>query len=252
MSFSWSTFVLQAVNFLVLVWLLQRFLFKPIAAIVARRKEEIARAQAEAAAAKQRAEVTRREFETRQARLEAERQSSIDELRAELADERAKMIQAAREDIEKLKAATLKRLDEERDDAAREVFDQSVQIAVRLAERMLLQLAGPRVDDLFLDRVLDHFDHLSATQRAALFGDTRHDGAQLIVATAYPLNGDAEAKWRSALSERFGTQSQIEFTIEQGLIAGAELKFPHAILRFSWRDCLADAQRELNSHEQVG
>jgi F-type H+-transporting ATPase subunit b len=252
MSFSWSTFALQAVNFLVLVWLLQRFLFKPIAAIVARRKQEIARALAEAAAANQRAEEARKEFELRQTQLEAERQNLIDQVRAQLADERAKMIQAAREDIEKLKSAALKRLDEERDDAAREVFDQSVQIAVHLAERLLLQLAGPRVDDLFLDRVLDRFDHLSATQRAALFGDTRNDRAQLIVATAYPLNGNAEAKWRSALSERLGAQPQIEFTIEQGLIAGAELKFPRAVLRFSWRDCLTDAQRELNSHEQVG
>jgi len=55
MNFSWWTFALQAANFLILVWLLRRFLFKPVGAIVARRKEEIARAMAEASAEKQNA-----------------------------------------------------------------------------------------------------------------------------------------------------------------------------------------------------
>ena len=57
MSFSWWTFGLQAVNFLVLVWLLRRFLFKPVTAMVARRKEEIARGMAEVAAEKQTAPI---------------------------------------------------------------------------------------------------------------------------------------------------------------------------------------------------
>jgi hypothetical protein len=30
-----------------------------------------------------------------------------------------------------------------------------------------------------------------------------------------------------------------------------ELKFPHAVLRFSWRDALDDARRELNHHEHA-
>ena len=68
MSFSWSTFALQAVNFLVLVWLLRRFLFKPVGAIVAERKAEIARAQAEAEAARQSAEQARKDLEARRSR----------------------------------------------------------------------------------------------------------------------------------------------------------------------------------------
>src|SRR5271169_6452619 len=47
MNFSWWTFALQAVNFLILIWLLRRFLFKPVSAIVARRQQEIARGMTE-------------------------------------------------------------------------------------------------------------------------------------------------------------------------------------------------------------
>ncbi len=246
MSFSWSTFALQAVNFLVLVWLLKRFLFKPVEAIVVKRKQEISRALAEAAAAREGAERARKDFESRASQIEAHRQTVIDEARAELADERSKMIEAARLEIEKLNSAALKRIDEERDGAAREVFDRSVQIAVSLAQRLLQAFAGPRVEELLLDRVLDHLDHLAAAERAALLAQFGQDGGQLVVSTAYPLASDDESKWRAALDQRLGGRPRIAFAIDQSLIAGAELKFPHAILRFSWRDSLADARRELN------
>ncbi len=88
MNFSWWTFALQAANFLILVWLLRRFLFKPVSAIVARRKEEIARGMAEASAEKQKALNLQRELQAQRAGIEAERQKAIEEQGAQLAAER--------------------------------------------------------------------------------------------------------------------------------------------------------------------
>ena len=249
MSFSWSTFALQAVNFLVLVWLLKRFLFKPVGAIVAQRKAEIARSLEQAEAARQSAERARHEFDERRAEIEARRQGLIDRTRAELADERAKMIDAARAEIDNLKTAALTRLDEERENAAREIVGRSAQIAVRLAGRMLGQFASPRLDEMFLERVLDRLNRLSTSERAALLSQRGTDTGQLIVTTACPLDAAAESKWRAALGDHLGCR--IAFAVDKELIAGAELKFPGATLHFSWRDNLADAQRELSQHEHV-
>jgi len=77
MNFSWWSFALQAANFLILVWLLRRFLFKPVSAIVARRKEEIARGMAEASAEKQKALDLQRELEAQRAGIEAERRRRL-------------------------------------------------------------------------------------------------------------------------------------------------------------------------------
>ena len=144
------------------------------------------------------------------------------------------------------RSVALKQLDEERDSAAREVFERAVQIAVRLAKRLLEQFTTPHVEELFLYHVLDHFDHLPAAERAALLDQFGHDGGQLVVTTANPLDSESESKWRAALSERVGHGSRIAFTTDKGLIAGAELKFSRATLRFSWRDAIANAQRELS------
>ena len=50
MELSWSTFILEAINFLVLVWILKRFLYKPVLDVIERRKAGIEKIQADAKA----------------------------------------------------------------------------------------------------------------------------------------------------------------------------------------------------------
>ena len=251
MSFSWSTFALQVVNFLVLVWLLKHFLFKPVSTIVARRKAEIARAQAEAETARQSSEQARKEFEQRRTEIEMQRLAISEQTQAELAHQRAQMIQAAQVEIDKLKSAMLKQLDEERENAAREMSDRALQIAVQLAGRLLRQCTAPLLDELFLERLLNHLDHLTMAERAALLDQSGPHRGVLLVTTASPLDTDTQSRWRSTLTRHLGVSSDISFAVDQELIAGTELKFPLAVLRFSWRQALAEAQQELGQSDNA-
>lgn len=251
MSFSWSTFALQVVNFLVLVWLLKRFLFKPVSAIIAQRKTEITRAQAEAEAARQSAEQARKEFDQRRAEIEAQRQAISEETRTELASERTKMIAAAQAEIDKLKSAMLKQLEEERENAAREISDRAVEIAVQLADRLLRQCAAPLLDELFLERLVSHLDHLTPAERTVLLDQSGPERGSLFMTTASPLDPKTESKWRGALAKHLGASPHITFAVDKSLIAGTELKFPLAVLRFSWRQALAEAQLELTQREHT-
>ena len=70
MQFSWWTFLIQGVNFLVLVWLLQRFLYKPVAEVIARRREDTEAAERKAAAAAQDAETARIRYDEALADIE--------------------------------------------------------------------------------------------------------------------------------------------------------------------------------------
>ncbi|HTQ23683.1 MAG TPA: F0F1 ATP synthase subunit delta [Candidatus Binataceae bacterium] len=247
MNFSWWTFTLQAANFLVLVWLLQHFLFKPIKAIVARRKEEIARALTDAAAQKQDAERLKQELEAKQAQLDAERQKIIEEERAQVAAERQKIIEQARKEAETIREQTLKRLDEERVAAGDELFERTVTLATNLAERFLRELAMPSMEQPFLARVTDYLDKLPGQERARL---VLNPGAgSLSVTTAHVLEPQEQARWSEQLAKRLGGNSDVTFSADPALIAGAVITLPHAVLRFNWRDSLAAALHELHGDE---
>jgi len=248
MNFSWWTFALQAANFLILVWLLQRFLFKPVKAIVARRKKEISRALTEASAEKEGAERVKQEIEAQRAQIGAERQKMIEEQRAELAAQRQKIIEEARIEAEKIKEQASKQLDGERVAAANELFERTVALAMELAERLLSELAAPSIEQPFLGRVVDYLDQLSVEERARLF--PRAGADSLSVATAHPLSAQEQAEWSEQITKRLGTNSNITFSADPTLIAGTVVTFPHAILRFNWRDGLASALKELHANGQ--
>ena len=250
MNFSWWTFALQAANFLILVWLLRRFLFKPVTAIVARRKEEIARGMAEASAEKQTALNLQRDLQAQRAEIETEREKAIEVQRAQLDAERKKMIDEARAEAEKIRNQTTAQLGEERATASQELFSRTIELAVSLAERLLRELAPPSIEHAFLPRVLDYLDRLSTEQRAALVS---HLGANsFVVTTAHPLDAREEAEWREQLGKRIGGAAGINFNTDPALIAGAEITFPDAILRFNWRDALTTAAKEINRNEHAG
>ena len=249
MNFSWWTFALQAVNFLILIWLLRRFLFKPVSAIVARRKEEIARGMTEASAEKQKALSMQHDLQAQLAAIEAERRKAIEEQRAQLAGERMKTLDEARAEAGKIRNQAAARLGEERAAATQELFAQTIELAVKLAERLLRELASTSLDHAFLTRVLDYLDHLPAQERAALVS---HLGeASVVVTTAHPLDALEEAEWREQLAKRIGAEA-MQFNTDPALIAGAEITFPNAILRFNWRDSLATAVKEINRNEHAG
>jgi F-type H+-transporting ATPase subunit b len=252
MSFSWTTFALQAVNFLILVWLLKRFVFRPVRAALDQRKLEMARAQADVQSARDHAEAARKDFETRQMQLEAQRQALADQSRAQMAEERSRMIEEARAEIGRQSTAAQKLLQEERERAARELSERTVRLALQIAQTLLRQIASSGLDQLFLDRVVEHLDSLPEAERNALLTQLARDAGQLTVTTASPLQATAQSQWRAALNPRLGGSPRISFATDAALIAGVELNFPHAVLRFSWSSALTQAQRELIRDEQAG
>ena len=90
MELSWSTFVLEIINFLALVWILKRFLYKPVLDIIARRRSAIEKTQADAATLMAAAEQLQDQYGGRLTEWERERQEARATLARELDDERAR------------------------------------------------------------------------------------------------------------------------------------------------------------------
>jgi F-type H+-transporting ATPase subunit b len=249
MNFNWWTFALQTVNFLILVWLLQHFLFKPVRAMVARRREETSRALTEASAEREAAGRLKQEMQTQRSQMEAERQRLLQEQSIQLSSQRQAILEQARVEAEKLKSQALAQLKEERAAATNELFQESVRLATELAERLLREVAAPSLDHPFFDRVLDYLDSVPAKERSTLLAKLSSGPVTLI--TAHPIPIEEQTQWRDLLVKRVGANN-IRFGADPALIAGAKLEFAHSILSFNWRDALDATKKELlGPHERL-
>ncbi|HWQ12793.1 MAG TPA: hypothetical protein VNL77_08335, partial [Roseiflexaceae bacterium] len=94
MAFDWLTFGFEIVNFLVLVWLLHRLLYRPVLAMIQRRRDEIAASTQAAEALRAEAEQLKAEYDRRLEDWAGERARARRELDEELERERQRRLQA--------------------------------------------------------------------------------------------------------------------------------------------------------------
>ncbi|SNR95603.1 MULTISPECIES: hypothetical protein [unclassified Azospirillum] len=234
-----TTLALQLVNFLVLVWLLRRFLFRPVLAAIDKRDADLTqrRAQAETLAA---------EVAATRSAVEAERQSlakQAAELRAtaqaEAEAERRRLLDAARQSADALRAAAASQLAAERQQAETDLTKQAADLATAMAGRLLADARPDLADRVLTDALCQQLATLPAAEKSSLLAGP----GGITLTSARPLPADLQ----SALITALGPNIAISWTVDPAVIAGVELSAPHHLIHQSWRAALAGARERLGS-----
>jgi F-type H+-transporting ATPase subunit b len=246
MHLDWWTIGLQTINFGILVWLLHRFLYKPVLAMIDARKADIRRQFDAAKEVEEKANAQRAVVEAERAGITAEREAALKAAATqaqELAD--ARRAQAERE-AQALIDATRKTLAEEREKALAEARRLALDLGTVFAQKLLADVPVQYRAEAWIERIEQYLGALSQSERDALVRQLA-DGGKLTVVTACALPTETAEQWKERLRRSFGTGG-MTFEVDPDLIAGAELHFPAAILRFSWQSVLAAARTEGDAH----
>lgn len=237
------TLGLQAINVLVLVWLLSRFLFRPIVAIVGQRRQaadalladaQAARAQAQADAAAITQQRQALDAEANHLRAAAHAEAETDRT-AQLAQVQAEISQA-RQDAEALLA-------HERTQQQSELEARACTLAVDIARRLIARVPAPAITHAMAQRLAKDIAALPPADRQALLTDAAH--LQMITAAA--LDASAQADIVAALTDALGIAPQLELRVDPSLLGGIELIGPHTLIRNSWRADLDRVAKDLTA-----
>jgi F-type H+-transporting ATPase subunit b len=248
MTFDYWTLALQTVNFLVLVWLMHRFLYKPILRMIDLRRAEVEKAQTEAEASKAAARAELAAVDSRRAAIDRERSEILREAVEEAEKLTAERHARAEGDAAALLAAGHEKLAAERAEALSEARLASLDFGLDIARRLLGEVPAALRAEAWLEKIEDTLAALPAERRAGLAEAAGGDLA-LRVVTATRLADATMEEWRKRLDRALGNHAAITFDVDPELVAGAELYFPHAILRFSWRDSLATLREKIEAHD---
>ena len=247
MQFNWWTFLLQTVNFAVLVWLLHRFLYRPVLRVIAARRGEIDKQYEQAKAAQSEAQAKLASIEAERAHIASERDAALKAAAAQ-ADEAGVARRArAERDAAALLESARKTIAAERGAALAEARAVAVDLGCEIARRLLAEIPIKLRAEAWLERVEEYLAALPQAEREGLTHQIEN-GASLEVVTASELPVDAADSWRKRLQHALGDGIAVAFATDPALIAGVELHFPTAILRFSGQSTLAAMRSELDPH----
>lgn len=253
MQFDWWTLALQTVNFAILVWLLQRFLYKPVLRLIDARRAEVDSRYAAADQAKQAAESERQAVAAERVGIADEREAVLRKAAAQAEQVAVARRKQADGEAASLIAEARRNLAEEHGAARAELRRQALDLGIAVARRLLDGIPPALRAEAWLEQIEQHLAGLSAGDRAAL-RDGVHGGLTVVTASELPTaaRADWQRRLRAALDGPPDTVLAVTFTVDPALIAGADLHFATAILRFSWQEALAGMRSELETDVDAG
>lgn len=248
MTIEWWTVGLQAVNVTILVWLLARFFWRPVAAIIEQRRAAAIQVLAEAKTKRDEANNALVEIERIKSGFDKERQLIIATAHESADQERKAILASVAKEIATLEASARMSIEKERQAVEQAWMERASRLAVEIAKRLVSRLDGPAAGEAFLDVLLREIQKLPEPVRKAMAGD----GVVLEAISATPVQPVEQQRQRQLIADAFGVRPEITFKEDPGLIAGLELHGPHLVIKNSWRadlaKILADLSDDNNRH----
>ena len=142
-------------NFLILVLILGKFLYKPFLGILEKRKQTIEDAFTNAEATNRKADEKYEAYTKKLARAEAESREIIKNARLKADDHANMIVEEAKAEAARIKLQAEKEAVREKEKALREVREQIGQLAILAAEQILEKEVSAEGQEDIIDRVLE-------------------------------------------------------------------------------------------------
>lgn len=245
MHFDPWTFGLQAANFLVLVWLLHRFLYRPVLGVIAARQAAAAEMTAHLEAQTKAAEALRHDLEAQRAAIVRERDAALAAARDAAAAERKVLLAAAHSDADAVRSAAQTSFERERTVLVSSLGRDATRLAVSIVRRLLEEPPAAAAQAAMLQLVCEDVERLPDEAKRHIRERIAGDDHAPDVVTAAPLDAKTQRSFTERLAKALGVPTRPTFKVDPGLLAGVEVRFPFTILRRSWSDDLRRIEAEL-------
>ncbi len=243
MAIDWWTLGIQTVNVIILVWLLARFFWGPVAAMIEQRRVSAQRILADAETKRSQAAVALAEIERTRAGFGKERGAIVAAAHEAAEQARTALLASAAREAAALEASARAAIERERESAEKAWTERASRLAVEIAGRLVARLDGPAVSTAFLDWLLHEIRILPDPVRNAVAAK----GVALEAISAIPVDPVEQERYRGLICEAFGGRPEVTFKADPTLIAGLELRGPHLVVSNSWRADLAKILAELRA-----
>jgi F-type H+-transporting ATPase subunit b len=223
LELNWSTFALEIINFLVLVWILKRFLYQPVLEVIARRRAGIDQTRADAEALHQNAEQLQEQYEGRLADWDKERQQARETLSEELEAERTtrmtELQTSLEQNREKIRVAQQRQLADER----RKMEMAALAQGARFTTRLLETAAGPDVEARLVDLAITELGRLPPERIAEIREQQGRLPETIVILSAFPLASGQRQQLEQALKPLTPPNLPLEFRQSSALLAGVRV-----------------------------
>jgi F-type H+-transporting ATPase subunit b len=246
MLIDWFTVGAQALNFLILVWLMQRYLYKPIRRAIDEREKLIATELANADAKKAEAQKEHEEFDHKNAEFDQQRAALLNKATNDAQAERQRLLDEARRAAAALSAKRQETLRNEEHDLHQAITKRTQQEVFAIVRKALTDLATASLEERLGEVFTRRLREMDGKAKEGLGGALKTASGPGLVRSTFDMPAEQRAAIQNALNETFSAEVRVRFETAPELIAGIELSTDGQKVGWNIADYLESLQQGLD------
>lgn len=224
MELNWTTFVLEILNFLVLVWLLQRIFYKPVKEVMAKRQQKIDAQLQEALGIQQQAEELRQQYENRLVEWENERQDARKQLQQKIDAEHLRLMSELQQNLQAERKKNEVLVARQTAEKQQQSEVRALELGARFVSRLLEGLASEEMQGRLIELLMTEMKHLHPAQKETLSAMMEHGRLEPArIASAYPLDQTQQTALKQYLDALLSQPLQYTYSQDPNLLAGVRI-----------------------------
>ncbi|HNX35931.1 MAG TPA: F0F1 ATP synthase subunit B [Kiritimatiellia bacterium] len=223
MLIDWFTVGAQTLNFLILVWLMQRFLYRPVLRAIDARERRIAQGLAEADQKKAEAQKEREEFRSKNEAFERQRAALLGQMAKDVEAERLSLLETARKAADTMSAKRMETLRSEARELRQAIGQRAQQEVFAIARKTLADLAATGLEERVIEVFVRQLRASGDLARAELTTAAAAGADPVLVRTAFDLPEARRAELKGVFDEMAAADVPVRFETAPDLVSGIDL-----------------------------
>jgi F-type H+-transporting ATPase subunit b len=222
----------QIINFLILLYLLRRFLYRPVLKLMDDRETLIFSRLKEAEETKKEAEKEAESYRQKKEVLSSEHEEMLIKAKEDAKNFKAELIRDAREEVEETKAEWYEDVRREREAFLEDLRKRAGEQIYAITRRALRDLADEELESRIIDTFIKRLQNLDESEKETLKDFYGSLEQPITVRSAFEIPRNSRDKIEEVLRNQSGSELRVQFQIDEELISGIEMSARN--LEISW------------------
>ncbi|MEN2283096.1 F0F1 ATP synthase subunit delta [Algoriphagus sp. SE2] len=243
MEINWFTFIAQILNFFLLVWLLKRFLYKPILNAIDKREKSIVAKLKDAEVKEAEAQKEQKIYREKITNFDLEKKALLDKAISESKEQKKELLEKARKEAEILKNKLEKSSREKliNREAAISLKIQDEVFAV--SRKALSELASSDLEQQATLTFIKNLKSLKNKELDDFISAFKNNG--VLLKSAFSLSKEQQNAIQNQVNDLLKSKIKIQYEVAPELIAGIELSTKDYKISWSISGFLSDLEDQI-------
>jgi len=246
MLIDWFTVIAQILNFLILVWLLKHFIYKPILNAIDVRDKKVADELANANAKMSEAQREKEDFKRKKEELDQQRATLLSKATDEAETESLHLIEEARKKAFDLESKQQEALRNEKQNLNQAIRHRAQQEVFAIARKTLIDLAEISLEERTVEVFFRKLHELKDVEKEQMAAELSASPRSLLVLTAFDLPQKQRDLIQKTIKETLGIEIQAKFETAPDLVSGIELTTNGLKVAWSIENYLKSLEKDMN------